>query len=112
MDSLRRITLAERRRCLPQIIGVDDVRARYGLRDKAAARRLMRRAGGFVVAGRLMVRVDDLDAFERAAANASRSNASADRRCEARTTARRVSAPTETTPLNIDWLKTTDQKAA
>jgi hypothetical protein len=112
MDTLRRITLAECRRCLPEIVGVDDVRTRYGLRDKAAARRLMRRAGGFVVAGRLMVRVDDLDAFERAAANASRSNPLAGRRCDARTTARRVSAPTETAALNIDWWKTTDQKAA
>lgn len=50
---------------LPDLLRVSDVQARYGLRDAAAARQLMRRAGGFVVARRVVVRADDLDAWER-----------------------------------------------
>lgn len=57
---------------LPDLLGVDAVLQRYGLRDRAAARNLMRKAGGFVAAGRLVVRVDDLDAFERTQAAAAR----------------------------------------
>jgi hypothetical protein len=100
------------RQQLPAIIGVDEVRARYGLRDKAAARRLMRRAGAFVVAGRLIVRADDLDAFERAEADASRSAASTDRRHHRRTTRRRGSSTSRTATLGIDWWRDTDDKAA
>ncbi|WP_217914991.1 hypothetical protein [Miltoncostaea marina] len=57
---------------LPPVIGVPEVMARYGLRDRRAARRLMDAAGGFLVAGHLVVRVDDLAAWERAQAAARR----------------------------------------
>jgi len=50
---------------LPSLLSAKAVADRYGLRDLHAARKVMRQAGGFVVAGRLMVRVDDLDAYER-----------------------------------------------
>jgi hypothetical protein len=39
--------------------------ARYGWRDQRAARRLMREAGAFKVGGRLVLRADDLDRYER-----------------------------------------------
>lgn len=57
---------------LPPVLGVPEVMTRYGLRDRRAARRLMDAAGGFLVAGRLVVRVDDLAAWERAQAAARR----------------------------------------
>jgi hypothetical protein len=53
---------------LPPVLDVAEVMARYGLRDRRAARRLMDAAGGFLVAGRLVVRADDLAAWERARA--------------------------------------------
>jgi hypothetical protein len=57
---------------LPPVLGVLEVMARYALRDRRSARRLMNEAGGFMVAGRLVVRVDDLAAWERAQAAARR----------------------------------------
>jgi hypothetical protein len=57
---------------LPPVVGVAAVMARYALRDRRAARRLMDAAGGFLVAGRLVVRVDDLDAHELALRDARR----------------------------------------
>jgi hypothetical protein len=51
--------------------------ARYALRDRRSARRLMSEAGGFMVAGRLVVRVDDLAAWERAQAAGRRPSAEA-----------------------------------
>lgn len=53
---------------LSPVLGVAEVMARYGLRDRRAARRLIDGAGGFLVAGRLVVRADDLAAWERAQA--------------------------------------------
>jgi hypothetical protein len=50
---------------LPAIVGVANVQRRYGIRDPRVARRVMREAGGFIVARRLMVRLDALDAWER-----------------------------------------------
>jgi hypothetical protein len=50
---------------LPAILRVEDVMARYGMRDARTARRLMNEAGAFKAAGRLAVREDDLDAHER-----------------------------------------------
>ncbi len=57
---------------LPPVLTVADVLTRYQLRDRRAARKLIDEAGGFYVAGRLVVRVDDLDAHERALAAARR----------------------------------------
>ena len=50
----------------PEIFGVDDVMRRYSLRDRRSARRLMDEAGGFMIAGRLVVRRDHLLAHEEA----------------------------------------------
>ena len=47
------------------MLDVAAVMQRYRIRDRRAARRLMDDAGGFLVAGRLVVRWDDLEAFER-----------------------------------------------
>ena len=57
---------------LPTLLTVADVAARYGFADRRAARALMDRAGAFRVGGRVFVRADDLDAFERAQADARR----------------------------------------
>lgn len=48
----------------PEVLNVASVMQRYGIRDRRAARRLMDEAGGFLVAGRLLVRWDDLEAYE------------------------------------------------
>ncbi len=50
----------------PEILGVDDVMRRYGLRDRRSARRLMDEAGAFMIAGRLVIRRDHLLAHEEA----------------------------------------------
>jgi len=47
-----------------QVLNVTEVMARYGLRDRRAARRLMDEAGGFMVGGRLVVRAQDLLEYE------------------------------------------------
>lgn len=57
---------------LPALLGAREVAARYGLKDLPAARKLMRDAGGFLAAGRMVVRADYLDTFERARAEAGR----------------------------------------
>lgn len=62
---------------LPPVLDVTAVMARYGLRDRRAARRLIDEAGGFYIAGRLVVRLDDLDAHELALRDARRAPADA-----------------------------------
>ena len=47
-----------------EVMSVADVMARYGLRDRRAARRLMDEAGAFLIAGRLVIRREDLTAHE------------------------------------------------
>lgn len=54
---------------LPLILRVDEVMARYGVKDERTARRLMNEAGAFKVGGRLVVREDDLGAWERRRVN-------------------------------------------
>lgn len=49
-----------------EVLGVVEVMARYGLRDRRAARRLMDEAGAFIVGGRLVLRREDLLAHEEA----------------------------------------------
>lgn len=49
-----------------EILGVDEVMRRYSLRDRRSARRLMDEAGGFMIAGRLVIRRDHLLAHEEA----------------------------------------------
>lgn len=60
---------------LPALLGVAEVMARYGLRDRRAARAVMDAAGAFLVGRRLFVDVGDLLAYEerqRAARRAGR----------------------------------------
>ena len=51
---------------LAPILTAAQVAERYGYRDLRAARRLMRRAGGFKVGGRLVIRAEDLGRHEQA----------------------------------------------
>lgn len=51
-------------RAASALLGVGDVMARYGLRDRRAARRVMDAAGAFLVGRRLLVRETDLVAHE------------------------------------------------
>src|SRR5262245_60876999 len=48
------------------LLTVADVMARYGLRDRRAARKVMDAAGAFDLAGKLYVRTTDLLAHEEA----------------------------------------------
>lgn len=50
---------------LPPVLRVAEVMARYGVRDERTARRLMNEAGAFKVGGRLVVREDFLEVYER-----------------------------------------------
>lgn len=50
---------------LPELLGVEAVMRRYGIRDRRVARRVMDEAGAFLIGRRLVVRVDDLDTYER-----------------------------------------------
>ncbi len=65
---------------LPELLGIEQVMRRYGLRDRRVARRVMDEAGGFMVGRRLVVRLDDLDAYERRLRTARRGGDSALRR--------------------------------
>lgn len=60
---------------LPELLDAGQVAARYGMRDRRAARRVMDQAGAFRVGGRLLIRADRLDAWERAAADSRRREA-------------------------------------
>lgn len=57
---------------LPAILGVEDVMGRYAAKDRRTARRVMHEAGGFTVAGKLVVREDDLGRWEQRQAMARR----------------------------------------
>lgn len=59
---------------LPPLLSTKAVAARYGC-DARAARRIMHEAGALAAAGRLLVRVDALDTWERDRTN--RANAEA-----------------------------------
>ncbi len=83
------------------------VMQRYRIRDRRAARRLMDDAGGFLVAGRLVVRWDDLEAFEHRQREArSRASDGEGARSAARSIAaiRRPSPPKK--PLTPGWWRT------
>jgi hypothetical protein len=97
---------------LPGVIGVDQVCARYGLRDRPAARKVMRSAGAFVIAGRLMVRLDDLDAFERRQAEASRRMHRVAPRPRRHSAVRTSITPKRYEPLPPGWWRLPEQEAA
>lgn len=72
----------------PEVLNVASVMQRYRIRDRRSARRLMDEAGGFLVAGRLVVRWDDLEAYERRQREArSRASDGQDTRSNARSIA-------------------------
>lgn len=48
------------------MLGVGEVQQRYSLDDARAARRVIQEAGGRRIGNRLLVRLDMLDAWERA----------------------------------------------
>jgi len=61
------------------VLTVDLVMARYHLRDRRSARRLMDEAGSFRIGASLYVRLEDLQAFEDARKAARRSSVKPDR---------------------------------
>ena len=61
----------------PALLTVRDVMARYNLRDRRSARRVMDAAGAFRIGAGLFVRLADLLAFEERQKDARRPTASA-----------------------------------
>lgn len=91
---------------LPEIVDVESVMDRYGLRDRRSARRLMDEAGAFFICGRLVIRRDDLLAHEEALRAARRpEGADAESPRSANPTPRRSSRPTSarSAPLQPGW---------
>jgi hypothetical protein len=93
---------------LPEVVGVEEVMRRYGLRDRRAARRLMDEAGAFIVGGRLVIRRADLLAHEEALRAARRAPVEATRRPAGSTPARRrgKGTPPPSAPLRPGWWRT------
>ena len=87
---------------LAALLDVDAVMARYSIRDRRAARRLMDGAGGFQVAGRLLVSTTDLAAHEQRLANQRRSQTT-DPAPRTRRTTRRGTATATAEALSLDW---------
>lgn len=87
----------------PQVLDVAAVMQRYRIRDRRAARRLMDEAGGFLVAGRLVVRWDDLEAYERRQREARSKTSGSDDASTARSSVRtrRLAQPAK--PLAPGW---------
>ena len=75
---------------LPPVLDTAAVMDRYGLRDRRAARKVMDAAGAFHVAGRLVVREDDLEEHERALREARKSPANTQRAAYLDAPSRRV----------------------
>lgn len=98
---------------LPGLLSVDEVLARYRLRDRRAARRLMDEVGAFKVATKLYVREDALGEYEDALAAARKSTGSptrdagrsrVTRRAGQSDRARKTAASRkEREPLPMDW---------
>lgn len=98
---------------LPGLLNVDEVLARYRLRDRRAARRLMDEIGAFKVATKLYVREDALKAYEDALAAARKGTGPPtreDQRPRAATRAGRsdragkaTASRIEREPLPMDW---------
>jgi hypothetical protein len=61
----------------PALLTVADVMARYDLRDRRSARRVMDAAGAFLIGARLFIRLADLLALEERQKDARRPAASA-----------------------------------
>jgi hypothetical protein len=96
---------------VPEVLGVLQVMARYGLRDPRSARRVMDEAGAFIIGGRLLVRRDDLLGHEETLRVARRPGALPEgggtaepSRGNRKGARRRRSAPRE--PLRPGWWRT------
>lgn len=88
----------------PEILDVALVMQRYGIRDRRAARRLMDEAGGFLMAGRLLVRRDDLEAYESRQREARRKTSDGgDGLSGARTSVSTRPLRTSKKPLSPGW---------
>ena len=85
----------------PEVLGVPEVLARYGLKDPRAARRIIDEAGGFIIAGKAVVRRADLHAHEEALKAARRPHTQPERR--PRTTSRDRRPARTTEPLKPGW---------
>ena len=91
---------------LPEIVGVEVVMRRYGLRDRRSARRLMDEAGAFFICGRLVIRRDDLLAHEEALRAARRpvgADAESPRIATSRPRVRNRPVPPRSAPLRPGW---------
>lgn len=88
---------------LREVLGVVDVMARYGLRDRRAARRLMDEAGAFIVGGRLVLRREDLLAHEEALRTARRHVGAPPATPVRSVSARKRTAPSRAEPLRPGW---------
>jgi len=89
-----------------EVLDVVDVMGRYGLRDRRAARRLMDEAGAFMVGGRLVLRREDLFAYEealRAARNSSALGGEADSTSRPPRRRTRPGAAHSPEPLRPGW---------
>ena len=89
----------------PELLDVAAVLERYGLRDRRAARKVIDAAGGFVVAGRLLVRLDDLMAHEDELRQARRQGSGHPAAPVKATTPRRSrrTPPERREPLHAGW---------
>lgn len=88
---------------LPPVLRVDEVMARYGVKDERTARRVMNEAGAFKVGGRLVVREDDLGAWERRRVNVVRPSVSG---ASARNPPRTNSTAPAPPSAGPDWWRT------
>jgi hypothetical protein len=93
-----------------EVLDVADVMVRYGLRDRRAARRLMDAAGAFMVGNRLLVRRDDLLAYEDALRAVRRPSDQPENAAAPRPPRRRRSQPTpRPEPLRPGWWRSSSR---
>ena len=93
----------------PALLTVRDVMARYELRDRRSARRVMDAAGAFRIGAGLFVRLADLLAFEERQKDARRSGASAG--ADHTPAAARFGAGATKRPLRPGWWREADAGA-
>jgi len=92
------------------LLDAADVMVRYGLRDRRAARRLMDAAGAFMVGNRLLVRRDDLLAYEEALRADRQPSSKLEDATAPRPTRRRRGQPRPSSePLRPGWWRSPSQ---
>ena len=96
----------------PTLLSVAEVMARYGLRDRRSARRVMDSAGAFRIGAGLFVRLADLLAFEERQQAARRAAAGAGADARGSGPARPgAAAKNERRPLRPGWWREADAGA-